>query len=68
MIRSERPATGRLAWRKSTYSGAGNQCVEVASGASRVLVRDSKNPNAGALAFGGQAWREFMTRVREHGA
>ncbi len=50
-------------WRKSSYSDAtedGN-CVEV-SLAHDVLVRDSKNADAGALAFSAPAWRAFVQR------
>ena len=54
-----------LTWRKSTYSGGnGGQCVEVAA-SGRVLVRDSKNPDGGRLAFTPQAWREFAKRVQD---
>lgn len=65
MTPDERPGTEGLAWRKSTYSGAGNQCVEVAPAVSGILVRDSKNPAVPALSFAGSAWGAFMTRVRE---
>lgn len=50
-------------WRKSSYSDAtedGN-CVEV-SFAHDVLIRDSKNAEAGALTFSGPAWRSFVQR------
>ena len=36
-------------WRKSSRSGAGNDCVELAHGEKVGAVRDSKNPSA-ALA------------------
>lgn len=37
-------------WRKSSYSGGGNDdaCVELAESGDRVLVRDSKDPDGGA--------------------
>ena len=50
-------------WRKSSYSDAtedGN-CVEV-SIAQDVLVRDSKNADAGTLNFSAPAWRAFVQR------
>ncbi|MER7765633.1 DUF397 domain-containing protein [Kitasatospora sp. NPDC096140] len=52
-------------WRKSTYSGSGGQCVEVADGfAGLVPVRDSKDPSGPALAFSSSAWQSFVTAVR----
>ena len=54
---------GDRVWRKSSYSGAtedGN-CVEVAY-AQDVLVRDSKNADAGTLMFSAPAWRAFVQR------
>jgi hypothetical protein len=40
-----------LRWRKSTFSGASHECVEVApAGDGRVLVRNSNRPDAGTLA------------------
>ncbi len=57
-----------LSWRKSSYSGgSGGQCVEVAA-PGRVLVRDSRNPDGGRLAFSAQAWREFAARIKSGNA
>lgn len=33
-----------IVWRKSSHSGSGDQCVEVAALGRSVAVRDSKNP------------------------
>ncbi|MCR3751768.1 DUF397 domain-containing protein [Lentzea californiensis] len=51
------------AWRKSSYSGAteDSNCVEL-SFAHDVLVRDSKNADAGTLSFSAPAWRAFVQR------
>ncbi|MFD6726201.1 DUF397 domain-containing protein [Streptomyces sp. NPDC060131] len=40
-------------WRRSSYSGPGdgNECVEIATSATRVAVRDSKAPARAILAF-----------------
>jgi len=54
-----------LAWRKSSYSVAGAQCVEVAPAAGRVLVRDSKDPGGPVLRFSAAAWRAFTAAVRD---
>ena len=41
-----------LMWRKSSYSGANGQCVEVAVPApSSIAVRDSKDPQGPSLSF-----------------
>ncbi|MER7754421.1 DUF397 domain-containing protein [Kitasatospora sp. NPDC097643] len=55
----------RANWRKSTYSGGGGECIEVADGFPGVMpVRDSKNPNGPALVFPSAAWQAFVTAVR----
>jgi hypothetical protein len=69
----ENPIGDKL-WRKSSYSGNGGNCVEVApwhvssySGnggdcAERprvVLVRDTKDRDGGALEFTSAAWSAF---------
>jgi Domain of unknown function (DUF397) len=58
----------RGAWRKASYSGGGNNCVEVAraGGTAAVAVRDSKNPDGGHLIFGADAWEAFITDIK-HG-
>lgn len=60
------PDLSAALWRKSTYSnGTGGQCVEVARNLpALVAVRDSKAPEAGALAFPDSAWRTFITGLR----
>ncbi|MFE4977987.1 DUF397 domain-containing protein [Kitasatospora sp. NPDC056651] len=52
-------------WSKSSYSGNGGQCVEVASGFPGLMpVRDSKDPDGPALIFRGEAWASFVAAVR----
>jgi hypothetical protein len=52
-------------WRKSTYSGTGNNCVEVAARRSgEVAVRDSKIPDGPGLTFTPQAWMTFTRRAK----
>ncbi|MGH3329266.1 MAG: DUF397 domain-containing protein [Streptomycetales bacterium] len=54
------------AWRKSSFSGADNNCVEVALlDPGRVAVRDSKAPAGPALVFAAEQWRTFVGRVRD---
>jgi len=58
-------------WRKSSHSGDGNSCVELAVSrpaartGSVVGVRDTKaNGRGPVLEFSANAWREFLTRIR----
>ncbi|MFE0379117.1 DUF397 domain-containing protein [Streptomyces inhibens] len=52
------------AWRKSSYSSGGGNCVEVASIASgTVAVRDSKNP-APIVHFSREAFALFLGDLR----
>lgn len=54
-------------WRKSSYSGGGNNCVEVSSDAATVAIRDSKDPEGGQLVFGASAWTAFTTAIKHGG-
>ena len=56
-------------WRKSSFSGGGNQCVEVAGLRNgEVGVRDSKNRNGGILRVNATAWAAFMTSIKKEAA
>jgi hypothetical protein len=57
-------ATVDRGWRKSSYSGNGGQCVEVADDDSRVIVRDSKNRTGAILRFTPDAWVRFAKQVK----
>ena len=61
---SPEPLDTRAHWRKSSYSGGGNNCVEVAQTATACAVRDSKNPDDGHLIFGADAWEAFLTDIK----
>ena len=58
------PELNGIVWHTSSYSGAHGGCVEVASTADRVLVRDSKDPDSPALTFPTSSWRTFRTAHR----
>jgi len=53
-----------LNWKKSTRSGAAGHCVEVASAADAVFVRDSKDAAGPMLEFAQRGWSDFVAGVR----
>jgi hypothetical protein len=56
-------------WRKSSYSGANSgNCIEVASAAFTVAVRDSQDPHGLELTFSQPGWQAFTRRIRRNGA
>ena len=63
MNRSAAPGPeGWGVFQKSSFSDSGN-CVEVAFQPSRVLVRNSRMPNAGTLEFTTDEWFAFIRGV-----
>lgn len=53
-------------WFKSSHSGGGNDCVEIAHlDGGMVGVRDSKNPGGGALVFSPSEWDAFVAGARD---
>ncbi len=61
-----RPDLTTAVWRKSTYSGGGEDaCVEVADRQfpGAVPIRDSKNPDGPAITPTTTAWSTFVTAV-----
>ncbi|ONI82876.1 DUF397 domain-containing protein [Actinosynnema sp. ALI-1.44] len=51
-------------WRKSSHSTGTGNCVEVAPTLEGVLVRHSKHPEAGTIAFSAPAWTTFLSDAR----
>jgi hypothetical protein len=64
MITPQIPETTASRWRKSSYSGSGNNCVEVAQDPGSCAVRDSKNPDGGHLALSAGAWQAFARDIK----
>ncbi|HEX7659594.1 MAG TPA: DUF397 domain-containing protein [Pseudonocardiaceae bacterium] len=54
----------RLTWRKSSYSGTQENCVEIAFDQQAVAVQDSKNPTGPTLAVDPAAFTSFLTSLR----
>jgi len=53
-------------WRKSSHSGGGNTCVEVAALPGRgIAVRDSTNPTGATLLFSRVAWHAFISDLKQ---
>ncbi|MGA4902601.1 DUF397 domain-containing protein [Streptomyces griseoincarnatus] len=50
-------------WRKSSYSGGANDCVEVAELGGHAAVRDSKNISCGPLLFSKAAMRALVSGI-----
>lgn len=52
-------------WRKSSRSGRGEECVEVAAfPAATVGIRDSKDTGGPALAIGAHQFRALLDQVK----
>ncbi|HEX6074574.1 MAG TPA: DUF397 domain-containing protein [Micromonosporaceae bacterium] len=59
------PDLDRAIWRKSTRSGNGGNCVEIASNISGIVaVRDSKDPDGPALVSTRDRWQTFLSGVK----
>jgi hypothetical protein len=58
---------GNISWKKSSYSAANGNCVEVARlGGSYIWVRDSKNAALPALGFPRASWQAFLSDVKRN--
>lgn len=53
-----------LAWVKAQYSGHNGQCVEIASAAGNVAVRDSKDPDGPILVYTPSEFKAFLHGAR----
>jgi len=63
MLRARSPVS-RLSWRKSTYSLANGECVEVATIGDGVAVRDSSHQCDSWLSFPAIDWRDFIAAIK----
>nr|WP_116041580.1 DUF397 domain-containing protein [Amycolatopsis palatopharyngis] len=53
-----------IAWRTSSYSTNGGDCVEIGHRADQVLVRDTKDRPGGALTVPRVPWHALLDQVR----
>jgi hypothetical protein len=53
-----------LVWRKSTFSGTGATCVELAATGDSVAVRNSNHPDAGTVHIGRGQLAALLTGVK----
>ncbi|GGQ07523.1 DUF397 domain-containing protein [Streptomyces mutabilis] len=53
-------------WQKSSYSegGDGNTCVEIAPLATRVAIRDSKDPSQGTVTVPVEAFTALVQNLK----
>ncbi|MCP3818848.1 DUF397 domain-containing protein [Streptomyces sp. A3M-1-3] len=56
-----------VVWRKSSYSGAQGDCVDVARFDDVAAIRDSKDPRGPVLAFEATTWDVFVADVKRGG-
>lgn len=61
-------STAELSFRKSSYSANANDCVEVADTPAVHAVRDTKNREAGHLAFEHREWAAALVAAVRAGA
>jgi hypothetical protein len=52
-------------WKKSSFSGAGNDCLEARLVGSRVEVRDSLDRGGAVLRLTTEGWRAVLATVRQ---
>jgi hypothetical protein len=67
MTNDQTSAISGARWRKSSYSGGGNNCVEVAEVSAARAVRDSKNPDGENLIFRADVWEAFIADIKNGG-
>jgi hypothetical protein len=60
---SDEERTG-LAWLKAQSSSHNGQCVEIASTANKIAIRDSKDPDGPILVYTSREFKAFLDGAR----
>lgn len=63
----QQPDLSHARWRKSSLSGSGASCVEVAFVDDAVAVRDTKDREGGTLVFRHDEWTAFVGGIKNGG-
>ncbi|MEV6868211.1 DUF397 domain-containing protein [Streptosporangium subroseum] len=63
----QQPDLSGARWRKSSISGSGASCVEVAFVNDAVAVRDTKDREGGTLMFPRDGWETFVDGIKRGG-
>lgn len=53
-----------LAWRKSTFSGGGNDCVEMADTGAGIAMRNSNHPDDGTIVVAPGPFADLVACVK----
>ncbi len=69
-MNARKPAPAELdlttvAWRVSSHSGGGGNCVQVAAADGFIVVGDSKNPTRPPHVFTSAEWAAFLAGVKD---
>lgn len=65
MAATNDPDLSRAPWRKSSYSGNGSNCVEVAAATGgRVAAREAMDRDGATEILSRQAWQRFTAPVK----
>jgi len=60
----QQPDLSGAPWRKSSLSGEGASCVEMAFVDNDVAVRDTKDRDGGTLIFSRTEWNAFIGNIK----
>ena len=56
---------GTYLWRKSSYTGTDNNCVELHVGPGQTGIRDTKDRAGGMITVAAAGWSQFLSMVKQ---